>query len=73
MNRGDVWRGVDIDVDVWLEEDKGRPLDEVVVENPSDEDAARAKIIATSMDAGTWLIVAMLIVLSASGCGSALK
>ena len=64
MNRGDVWRGVDFDVvDVWLGEKCCRRLrlDDEVDENPSDEDAARAKIIATSMDAGTWLIVAMLI------------
>ena len=66
MNRGDVWRCVDFDVDVWLEEDKCRRLDDKVVENPSDEDAARAKIIATSIEAGAWLIVAMLMVVSAS-------
>ena len=48
-----MWRFVDNDV--WLEEDKEegsrRRLDEVV-ENPSDEDAARAKIIAASIGAG---------------------
>ena len=67
MNRGDVWRGVDFDVVVWLEDKGRRRLDEVV-ENPSDEDAARAKIIATSIEAGAGagagagLIVAMLMV-----------
>ena len=66
MNRGDVRRGVDFNV--WLEKDKcRRRFDEVIiVENPSDEDAARAKIIATSIEAGAGagagLVVAMLMV-----------
>ena len=37
-------------------------LEDEIVVNPSDDDAARANIIATSRDAGTWLLVAILIV-----------
>lgn len=33
----------------------------MVEENPLDDDAARANIIATSMVAGTWFIVAMVV------------
>ena len=49
MNRIDVWRCVDFDFDV---KDTCRRLDDEVVENPLDEDTARAKIIATSIGAG---------------------
>ena len=56
-----MWRG-DVD-DVWAEENLDRRLlEEEIVVNPLDDDAARANIIAASMvDAGNWLIVAMLV------------
>lgn len=55
-----MWRG-DVD-DVWPEENLGRRRLEEEIVNPLDDDAARANIIAASMvDAGNWLIVAMLV------------
>jgi len=54
------------ETDAWPEKklcrlDEAEEVEEIV--NPSDDDAARANIIATSIDAGAGILVAILLLL----------